>query len=133
MVFTPGFYTLHNPDHRQAIFSKDEFYYLDVPRVGTYIVYNIFDCTFKCLNNPACLSLNLAASKRADGKLWCELLSSEKYSNSEEYKRNDTSHHYSMKVRETFRLTSDAYQVMFKTRAVVFYRDLKPRGAAKWF
>ena len=23
--------------------------------------------------------------------------------------------------------------VMFKTRAEVFYRDLKPRGAAEWF
>ena len=23
--------------------------------------------------------------------------------------------------------------VMFKTRAAVFYRDLKPRGAAEWF
>ena len=25
------------------------------------------------------------------------------------------------------------YYVMFKTRAAVFYRDLKPRGAAEWF
>ena len=24
-------------------------------------------------------------------------------------------------------------EVMFKTRAAVFYRDLKPRGAAEWF
>ena len=92
----------HHPDPRQALFIGDEFHYLNVPRVGTRIVHNIFDCTFKCLNNPSCLSLNLAASKRADGKLWCELLSSEKYSNPEEYKGNDTSHHYSTKVREPF-------------------------------
>ena len=26
-----------------------------------------------------------------------------------------------------------AFYVMFKTRAAVFYRDLKPRGAAEWF
>ena len=25
------------------------------------------------------------------------------------------------------------FYVMFKTRAAVFYRDLKPGGAAKWF
>ena len=25
------------------------------------------------------------------------------------------------------------YKVMFRTRAAVFYRDLKPRGAAEWF
>ena len=24
-------------------------------------------------------------------------------------------------------------EVMFKTQAAVFYRDLKPRGAAEWF
>ena len=61
-------------------------------------MYDIFDCTFKCLSNPSCLSLNLAASKGADGKLWCELLSSVKYDNHKEYKRNETSHHFSIKV-----------------------------------
>ena len=101
MVLIAEFKTLYHPDLRQDVFIKYEFHYLNVPRVGTYIVHDIFDCTFKCLNNPSCLSLNMAASKRADGKLWCELLSSEKYSNAKEYKRNDTSHHYSIKVRET--------------------------------
>ena len=96
------FAELHHPDSRQAFFIRDEFHYLNVPRVRARIVNGIFDCTLKCLNNPSCLSLNLAASKRADGKLWCELLSSEKYSNPEEYKKNVTSHHYSIKVRETF-------------------------------
>lgn len=69
-----------------------------MPRVGTYTVFDIFDCTFECLSNPSCLALNVAASKGADGKRWCELLSSVKYSNSEEYKGNKTSHHYSIKV-----------------------------------
>ena len=100
MILITEFNTLHHPDFRQAFFIRDEFHYLDVPSVGTYIVYDIFDCIFKCLNNPSCLSLNLAASKRADGRLWCELLSSEKYGNPEEYKENDSSHHYSIKVRE---------------------------------
>ena len=102
--FIAEFNTLYHPDLRQDAFIKDEFHYLDVPRAGTYIVHDIFDCTFECLNNPSCLSLNLAASKRADGKLWCELLSSEKYSKPEEYKKNDTSHHYSIKVREAFHM-----------------------------
>ena len=96
------FNTLYHPDLRQDVFIKDEFHYLNVPRVGTYIVHDTFDCTFECLNNPSCLSLNLAASKRVDGKLWCELLSSQKYSKPEEYKGNDTSHHYSIKVRKAF-------------------------------
>ena len=33
---------------------------------------------------------------------------------------------------ELLRSTPVCY-VMFKTRAAVFYRDLKPRGAAEWF
>ena len=102
MVLIAEFNTLNHPDLRQDVFIKEEFHYLDVPRVGTYIVYNTFDCTFECLNNPSCLSLNLAASKLVDGKLWCELLSSEKYGNPENYMRNHTSHHYSIKVRIIF-------------------------------
>ena len=69
-----------------------------MPRVETDAVYDVFDYTFKCLSKPSCLSLNLAASRGADGKLWCELLSSEKYSNPKEYKANESSHHFSIKV-----------------------------------
>jgi len=98
MFQTADFTTLYHPDLRQDVFMKDEYHYLNVPRVGTYTVLDVFDCTFECLSNPPCLSLNLAASKGADGKLWCELLSSVKYSNPEEYKRNETSHHFSVKV-----------------------------------
>ena len=91
----------HDPDLRQDLFIIDEYYYLNVPRVGKYTVFDIFDCTFKCLRNPSCLSLNLAASKGADGKFWCELLSSVKYSIPEEYKRNETSLHLLVKVGTT--------------------------------
>jgi len=93
------FDTLYHPSLRQDVFIKEEYHYLNVPRVGTYTVFDFFDCTFECLSNPSCLSLNLAASKGADGKLWCELLSSVKFDNSDEYKRNDTSHHFFIKVK----------------------------------
>ena len=83
---------------RQDVFIKDEYHYLNVPKVGTFTVYDSLDCTFECLGNPSCLSFNLAAYKGADGKLRCELLSSEKYSNPEEYKRNESFHHFSIKV-----------------------------------
>ena len=77
----------------------DEFHYLNVPRVGTFTAYDEFDCTFKCLRNHLCFSVNLAASNgRADGKLWCELLSGDKFSNSENYNRNSSSHHFSNMV-----------------------------------
>lgn len=82
------------------VFSRHEFHYLNVPKVGTVTVDDIFDCTFECLQTLSCVSVNLAASKGANGRLWCEILSSDKYLNPTEYKENGTSHHFS-KVRST--------------------------------
>ena len=87
-------YFLYLPELRQDVYIKEEYHYLSVPKVATFTVYDSLDCAFKCLRNPSCLSINLAASKGADGKLWCELLSSEKYSNPKEYKRNKSFHHF---------------------------------------
>ena len=64
---------------RQQLFIKHDFHFLNVSRVGTFTVYDEFDCTFEYLINPLCFSVNLAASKGANGELWCELLSSDKY------------------------------------------------------
>ena len=50
---------------RQHSFLTDEYHYLNVSRVGTFTVYDIFDCTFECLSNPSCLSVNMAAFKGA--------------------------------------------------------------------
>ncbi len=75
-----------------------------MPRVGILSVYDVFDCTFECLTNPLCFSVNLAASKGADGKLWCELLSYDKYRNFTEYKGNKTSHHFAIKVRFDYKI-----------------------------
>ena len=75
---------------------QDDHHYLNVPRLETFTVSDTLGCNINCLRNPSCLSVNLAATKTAaDGKIWCELLSSEKYSNPEKYKRNKTSHHLS--------------------------------------
>ena len=92
------FTTMYHTSLRQDVFMKEEYHYLNVSKVGTFTVYHSLDCTFECLGNPSCLSFNLAAYKGADGKLRCELLSSEKYSNPEEYKRNESFHHFSIKV-----------------------------------
>ncbi|XP_078351324.1 uncharacterized protein LOC144636055 [Oculina patagonica] len=80
----------------QCQFSKHEFHYLNVLGVGTVMVYDDFDCIFECLRNSLCFSVNLAASKGADGKLWCELLSSDKYHSADEYTENKTSHHFAI-------------------------------------
>ena len=66
------------------------------------MVYDIFDCTFECLQTPSCLSINLAVNEGADGKLLCELLSSDIYRSYMEFKSNGTSHHFSIMVRHYF-------------------------------
>ena len=83
---------------RQQTFVKDKFHYLNVSQFGTFTVYDIFDYTFECLGSCSRLSVNMAAFKGANGELWWELLSSDKYRNSTEYEGNKSSHHFSIKV-----------------------------------
>ncbi|RMX56769.1 hypothetical protein pdam_00018047, partial [Pocillopora damicornis] len=81
------------PMVRQRVILKETFHYLHAPSIGTLAAHDVFDCTFECLSNPLCSSLNLASSKRADGTLLCEFLSSDRYRNPKEYRRNQSSHH----------------------------------------
>ena len=96
------FNNLYHPEFLQDIFIKYEYHYLNVTKVGIFTVHNSLGCALKCLGNPFCLSVNLAASKGADGKFWCELLSSEKYSNPKLYEGNKSSHHLTIMVRLIF-------------------------------
>ena len=75
---------------RQSLPSLHKFRYLDVPKLDEIMIYDEFECTFKCLYHPLCVSVNLAA----EGDLWCELPSSDKYSNPNEYKEKKSSYHY---------------------------------------
>ena len=75
---------------RQSLPSLDKFRYLDVPKLDEIMIYDEFECTFKCLHHPLCASVNLAA----EGDLWCELPSSDEYSNPNEYKEKKSSYHY---------------------------------------
>ena len=97
-----GIYSPFLQSIRQHVFVAEEFHHLNVPRFETVGVWDIFDCTFECLRNPLCFSVNLAASKAADGKLWCELLSSDKYRDPAEYKGNISAHHYYIEVKKVF-------------------------------
>ena len=85
-------------DVRQGLFSVDEFRYLNVPRVGIFSVHDDLECIMRCLQHPSCISVNLALEIR----LWCELLSSDKYSNPKEIRQNESSYHYHIVVRTLF-------------------------------
>ena len=83
---------------KQSMFTKYESHYLNVPKVGTFTAHDDFQCILECLKNPLCLSINVAASRRPDGKIWCELLSSDIHSNAKDYMENKQSHHFSNMV-----------------------------------
>ena len=68
------------PSFAKMFSHTRDYHYLNVPRLETFTVYGTHACNLKCLRNPSCLSVNLAATEIAsDEKIWCELLSSEKY------------------------------------------------------
>ena len=75
------------------------------------MVDDVFDCTFECLSNHLCFSVNLAASKGVDGRLWCELLSSDKYRNFTQFKENKSAHHFFITVRSIF--TRKSFQLKY--------------------
>lgn len=87
---------------RQSLLSIHEYFYLTAPKVGTFAAFDDYECIILCLRNPSCRSVNLAVAKKQDGKIWCELLSSQKYTIPEEYRKNRTSRHVSFKVGIAF-------------------------------
>ncbi|RMX45215.1 hypothetical protein pdam_00020949 [Pocillopora damicornis] len=82
----------------ERLFSKTKHYHLNVPHVGMITVMNEMECLFKCCRSHLCLSVNMSPSKGRDGKLWCELLSSDKYRNVDKLKANKSSHYYCVEL-----------------------------------
>ena len=86
-----------------ANFVADMFHYLNVDKVGSALVKKLSECNFNCLNAVSCFSFNLAASPDG-GKLWCELLATDKYNASDKFQVNESSHHYSIYVSRFVKL-----------------------------
>ena len=98
-------FTFSSQTFRQSLLSIDEYFYLTVPKVGTFAAFDDYECIYSCLRNTLCWSVNWSASKGTDGKLWCELLSSHKYEFPEDFRENRTSHHVSIQVGHVGLLT----------------------------
>ena len=75
---------------------------LDTPSIERISVQASEDCLFRCVNNDRCFSANVAAFRRPDGNLSCDLLPTEKHTASEKLKANHTFHHYSIMVSRTY-------------------------------
>ena len=80
-------------------FEVDEFFYLNITKLGSELVEYGDECGFACLEIPSCISYNLAAIPDINGHLsLCELLPSDKYNNSNKFAPNKVFHHFSIPV-----------------------------------
>ena len=81
-----------------AYFIGEKFSHLNITTLVKRTAENSLSCAFFCLNNLACFSFNFAAFPDKAGKFTCELLSSDKYNNSEGFLPSKTFHHFSIVV-----------------------------------
>ena len=81
-----------------ANFKAHKFSYLNITSIGTDFVLNQKECGVACVNISPCFSFNLAAFYDINGRMLCELLSSDKYNNSDEFISSQSFHHFSIVV-----------------------------------
>ena len=80
-------------------FKEHKFSFLNITALAKRVVKDSLSCAFTCLDNLACFSFNVAAFPDDARKLTCEILSSDKYNNSENFLPSKTLHHLSIVVR----------------------------------
>ena len=81
-----------------AKFMEHIYHVLDVPKIEGVAVRTGSQCLLRCVNDDRCFSTNIGAFYLPNGKLWCDLLPTDKYNTSEKFKTNHTFHHYSITV-----------------------------------
>ena len=81
-----------------ANFKKHKFSYLNITALGESLVDRMPECSLDCLETPPCFSINIEASPNINNKRLCQLLSSDKYNNTEKFNHSDKFHHFSITV-----------------------------------
>ena len=79
----------------------NEFSYLNITSIGRNLIQKEGECAFACLNIASCFSYNMASFPDVNGKFLCELLSSDKYNNSDKFITSKEFHHFHIPVSET--------------------------------
>ena len=100
-----GLYRTDSESLQYVNLVKHEFHYLNVTAASKERVLSEDDCGFKCLKTGGCVSVNVIVPTQSNEIVLCELLSSDKYNNSKEFKQNNTSHHLSTWVSQIARST----------------------------
>ena len=81
-----------------ANFVRDPSHYLNATKVGSSLVHKASACNLACVDNPSCFSFNVAAEPDIHGHFLCELLATDKYNSSDQFKENPEFHYYSIYV-----------------------------------
>ena len=77
-------------------FKPELYQHLSVTTITTFSVVDRFDCVFKCVEEPNCYSLNMAAFPDSKRLYLCELLATDKYrATASDLQENSTFHHFS--------------------------------------
>lgn len=90
---------LYRDQKRQVLngnFKADLNHQLSMAKIGSSLVDDSFDCTFKCVSEPKCKSFNFAANPDSNALYLCELLETDKYRTAESnLQANAAFHHFS--------------------------------------
>ncbi|KAL9966881.1 hypothetical protein ACROYT_G025018 [Oculina patagonica] len=78
------------------MFKDHLFHALDDKLIETAYVETVKHCLLKCVKNRQCFSTNFGVTLRDDGKVLCELLSSDKYNSSGSFQQSSSFHHFSI-------------------------------------
>ena len=91
-----------NKELSYANFIEHFYHVLDVPNIARVAVETGSECLLRCVSSDRCFSTNVGAFQLPNGKIWCDLLPTDKYNTSEKFKTNHSFHHYSIWVSITY-------------------------------
>lgn len=83
---------------KYAYFVKNPSHRLNSAVLASFMVSKLLECTFQCINNQECYSVNFAVVSRLDGRHACELLNADKFQNSSDLLQSDSFDHYNIMV-----------------------------------
>ena len=89
---------IHSTPHSSIRFDnfvEHKCRYLEASKYLETRVQEFDDCAVECLKTSSCISLNTASSRDQENRFWCELLLSDMFNNSKNFRDNATSHHFS--------------------------------------
>ena len=81
-----------------VFFNNNPFHALAGKKIETAHAETGRHCLLRCVKNLQCFSTNIGVEFGQDGKVLCELLSSDKYSSSRSFQPSPRFHHYSIPV-----------------------------------